>query len=240
MEIYDNCLHTKYPLMWQIFTFGIIFPPIFYFLLKNVHYCLPWNRWEWCGRHLMRESPPGLGLCRPCLCQNPWASRAHSAIHDNPVPFASLDSLYFVFSSEPPRWPRTGWEQRPRTCVPAVPWPSQAVQTPATQCGLTCLQAAGHRDNPEWGVGTARCPQCWCRWKWPGAVWAQAGPQSRTPWEPLKVSPHVPWQSSLQPVPATPGRDNLSDFHLFLQQLKGWTRELINIYIIRMSETELI
>lgn len=219
MEIYDNCLHTKYPLLWQIFTFGIIFPPMSYFLLRNVHCCLPWKRWEWCGKHLLRAGPPGawppqaLPLSespsqQATLC-HPWRS---------PIPFASLDSRYFVLSSEPPRRPRTGLEQRPWAHVPAVTWPATLPGLPrylphfcpSPLWASHVSKQRDSRDNP-WTSG------------WHGHIatvpgWVEITPScmstgwahtTGTPREPLEVRPHMPWQSSLRPVAAPTDRDNL-------------------------------
>lgn len=124
----------------RFFTFSILFPLISYFLLKNMHCCLLWavDRWECCGRHLVRTSPPGAW---PTLVLPPGAGLTSlsgslsqqapsSAIHDNPVPCATFDSLYFVLNSESLKSPRTGLGHGSRACLPAGTWPATRLGLP--------------------------------------------------------------------------------------------------------------
>lgn len=146
------------------------FPQMSYFLLKNVHCCLPWNRWEWCGRHLMRAGPPGAWPPQALALSVRIPEPVGHTVPSMTIPYSFCQSwqpLHFVFSSEPPRRPRIGLEQRPQAHVSAVTWPATLPDTCHTSalahCGPLMSSSSGTPGiTPKQVAGMATYPQCQC------------------------------------------------------------------------------
>lgn len=168
MEIGDNCLHIKHPLTGKTFAFSILFPPVSYWkcaLLSPLGHGQVGMLWKALSEG---RSTWGLANAGPSTWRRPHFSvripePADTLLchPDNPVPCATLDSLYFVLNSESLRSPRAGLGHgskasacRHLACRP--PGPAQTSATllpPLTSVGLAPSPSDGTPEQTSWTNG---------------------------------------------------------------------------------------